>query len=253
MTVKKYPPQQLAALFSQWEDTMVLSCVQGVMGSIYAPDTEKPGSAAAQLKDFCFLTGKPCAQLVSFDYGRDFLIMTPENEQWSSLIEQVWGSCARRQNRYAIKKQKRFDTARLSALMDRLPEGYALHQIDEALYEACLQKDWCRDFVNAYPTFGDFQRLGLGFVVTRNGDIVSGASSYSSYRGGIEIEIGTEPSHRRKGLAAAAGAALILACLERGLYPSWDAQNKASVALAEKLGYTFSHEYPIYEVERPKG
>ena len=33
------------------------------------------------------------------------------------------------------------------------------------------------------------------------------------------------------------------------LYPSWDAQNKASVHLAEKLGYEFSHEYVVYEVE----
>lgn len=43
-------------------------------------------------------------------------------------------------------------------------------------------------------------------------------------------------------------AKLILECLEEGLYPSWDAQNKWSVALAEKLGYHFSHEYVAYEI-----
>ncbi|MDD6328823.1 MAG: GNAT family N-acetyltransferase, partial [Lachnospiraceae bacterium] len=31
-------------------------------------------------------------------------------------------------------------------------------------------------------------------------------------------------------------------------YPSWDAQNKWSVGLAEKLGYHFSHEYTAYEI-----
>ena len=51
-----------------------------------------------------------------------------------------------------------------------------------------------------------------------------------------------------KGLAYACGAKLILECLEEGLYPSWDAQNKWSVALAEKLGYHFSHEYVAYEI-----
>ena len=50
------------------------------------------------------------------------------------------------------------------------------------------------------------------------------------------------------GLLAAAAAGLILECLERGLYPSWDAANLSSVALAEKLGYTFSHEYTAFEV-----
>ncbi len=53
---------------------------------------------------------------------------------------------------------------------------------------------------------------------------------------------------RRKGLATIACAALILRCLDEGLYPSWDAQNMNSVHLAEKLGYEFDHEYTAYEV-----
>ena len=65
---------------------------------------------------------------------------------------------------------------------------------------------------------------------------------------GIEIEIDTREDHRRKGLAYACGAKLVLECLEKGLYPSWDAQNKWSVALAEKLGYHFSQEYVAYEI-----
>ena len=87
-------------------------------------------------------------------------------------------------------------------------------------------------------------------IICGKGRIVSGASSYSRYDKGIEIEIDTEKAHRRRGLATAAGAALILECLSRGLYPSWDAQNKWSVALAEKLGYHFDHEYVAYEVWR---
>ena len=53
---------------------------------------------------------------------------------------------------------------------------------------------------------------------------------------------------RRKGLATICCSALILDCLEEGLYPSWDAQNMNSVRMAEKLGYEFSHEYAAYEV-----
>ena len=53
---------------------------------------------------------------------------------------------------------------------------------------------------------------------------------------------------RRKGFAKVVSAALILLCLEEGLYPSWDAQNMISVHLAEKLGYELDHEYMVYEV-----
>ena len=43
-------------------------------------------------------------------------------------------------------------------------------------------------------------------------------------------------------------AALILQCLEEGLYPIWDAQNTLLVHQAEKLGYEFDHEYTVHKV-----
>jgi predicted GNAT family acetyltransferase len=90
--------------------------------------------------------------------------------------------------------------------------------------------------------------LGRGFVVMRDGRIVSGASSYSRYREGIEIEVNTLKEERHKGLAGAVCAVLILSCLDEGLYPRWDAANLLSVRLTEKLGYKFSHEYICFEV-----
>ena len=65
---------------------------------------------------------------------------------------------------------------------------------------------------------------------------------------GIEIEVDTVEEERRKHLATAVCAALILRCLREGLYPSWDAQNLNSVRLSEKFGYVFDHEYTAYEV-----
>ena len=85
-------------------------------------------------------------------------------------------------------------------------------------------------------------------MILRDGKIVSGASSYTRYKEGIEIEVDTVPEERGKGLATAVCAALILACLDEGLYPSWDAQNLTSVHMAQKLGYEFAHEYTVYEV-----
>ena len=76
----------------------------------------------------------------------------------------------------------------------------------------------------------------------------AGAASYTRYREGIEIEVDTAESERRKHLATVSCSALILKCLDEGLYPSWDAQNMGSVHLAEKLGYAFGHEYIAYEV-----
>ena len=85
-------------------------------------------------------------------------------------------------------------------------------------------------------------------MILKSGRIVAGASSYTRYKEGIEIEVDTIEDERRKGLATIVCAALILQCLEEGLYLGWDARNMNSVRLAEKLGYEFDHEYTAYEV-----
>lgn len=102
--------------------------------------------------------------------------------------------------------------------------------------------------MSQFPDWRTFRALGLGFAVLKDGQPVSGATSYSRYREGIEIEIDTHPDFLRRGLALACGARLILECLDRGLYPSWDAHTPASLALAERLGYTLCRPYPAFLV-----
>lgn len=133
--------------------------------------------------------------------------------------------------------------------MAGLPEGYELKAIDEKIYDMCLKEPVTRDFVSTFESKEEYLEIGRGMVILKSGRIVAGASSYTRYKEGIEIEVDTAEEERRKGLATVACAALILRCLEEGLYPSWDAQNRISVHLAEKLGYEFDHEYAAYEVK----
>ena len=248
-------PKAAASLFAGWEETMLWSCLSGVMGEIYAAAPEAPSSAAAALGDFFFFAGEadrelvvglpPCRQ-------RDYRILVPQNEAWAGMIEDCWGERARRRLRYAVKKEPgAFDRAGLAAAVATLPRGFLLRPLDEELYHRCGAIPWCRDWVAQYPSYSLYRRYGLGVVVLRQREPVAGASSYSGWPGGIEVEIDTREDCRRQGLAYAAGAALILACLERGWYPSWDAHNPESAALAEKLGYHISHRYLVYEAEGP--
>ena len=104
--------------------------------------------------------------------------------------------------------------------------------------------------VSVFKSKNRYLEKGLGVAAVKNGQIVAGASSYTRYQEGIEIQVDTRMDERQKHLATACCAKLILECLERGLYPSWDAQNLWSVHLAEKLGYELSHEYIAYEVNQ---
>lgn len=239
-----------AALFEGWQETMIWSCLQGVMGKIYADAQELPTCAMALLGDFRFLAGRPWRELVCFEPGRRaFRIMVPREEGWAELIEDCYREKARRVVRYAIKKEAEvFDREKLQAFVDRLPCGYTLKMMDEALFRRCGEIGWCRDWVAQYPDYAAYREHGMGAVILKDGEPVSGASSYSGYIGGIEIEIDTREDCRRRGLARVCGAKLILECLKRGWYPAWDAQNEGSAALAEELGYHVDCEYPAYEI-----
>lgn len=240
-------------LFAGWEKTLIWSCLQGVMGRIYVDDKENPLSAMAVLGDFCFFAGRPNCELAAYKpewYVQDFIIGVPRNELWADVIEEHYGDRAKKVVRYAIKKEPDvFDRNRLQEFVGQLSPEYTISLIDEEIYEYCRKEGWCRDLVSQFADWPAYQKLGLGAVVLKYGVPVAGASSYSAYSGGIEIEIDTKMEFRRRGLATVCGARLILECLDRGLYPSWDAQNLWSVALAEKLGYHFDHEYTAYEIQ----
>lgn len=202
----------------------------------------------------------------------EYEILIPQNAEWSECIESCFPGRVRRITRYAIRKEPDiFDRGLLERAADSFvskkkmlkepamfplreqhqePE-YRLRSIDRELYELCRREEWSRDLVSRFPDYETYERLGLGIAVLKGNELASGASSYARYRGGIEIEIDTKPEYRRHGLAFACGAALLSKCLNRGLYPSWDAHSRESVALAEKLGYHFSHAYPAYEITRP--
>ncbi len=242
--------ENIHKIFENWSETIIWSCLQGIMGEIHTNLSED--AAMAILGDFAFYAGNPSEELIRFKPAsckKDFIIMVPQNAMWADLIEKCYTDKAKKVIRYAIKKETDiFDVKKLEQAVASLPDGYELKVIQDAEYNMCRENGWANDLVSQYKDYNTYNELGLGVAVLKDGELVAGASSYSTYDKGIEIEIDTREDHRRKGLAYVCGARLILECLKKGLYPSWDAQNKWSVALAEKLGYHFSHEYVAYEV-----
>jgi hypothetical protein len=237
---------KVKGLFEGWQDTLITSCLQKVMGRIFVTDLSEPASAFAFVGCFGFFAGKPDLELGK-SKPEGFAILTPQNRQWAELIEVTYPG-AKKVTRYAIRKDTHFDVNSLKKNLLLLPDGYELKEIDAALYDKCLESPVTADFVSSFQSKAAYLRDGRGVAAIRNGEIVSGASSYTRYREGIEIEVDTVEEERRKHLALIACSALILRCLDEGLYPSWDAQNMVSVHLAEKLGYQFDHEYTAYEV-----
>lgn len=276
--------KEVKVLFEGWEETMIWSCLQEIMGAVYGDYQNRQGpplSAKAVLGDFAFLAGKPSEELLLFypqttsqeedcleaenlserfipeqEETSRFQILVPRSRDWERLIEKVYESefhagKMKKITRYAIKKEPEiWKTAsrrkKLEEMAAALPEEYELRLIDQILYDQCRQQEWSRDLVFQFPDYETYQKWGLGIAVLRGKELVCGSSSYSRYLEGIEIEIDTKEAYRRRGLARACAARLILECLDRGLYPSWDAHTEISAELAEKLGYHRGEAYTAY-------
>lgn len=244
--------RSIAHLFDGWQETLIWSCLQDCMGTAYADNPTQPQSAKILTGDFCFFAGIPHEGLVRHrpqEAKHSFLIMVPQDEGWAQMIASVYGERAVRRERYATKKEPDiFDREALTKYAAQIPDSCEIRMIDKELFHQIRTLGWAQDLCSQFQDWPDYEARGIGVVAIQDGAIVSGASSYTVYQDGIEIEIDTREDMQRNGFALACGARLILECLDRNWYPSWDAHNQGSLALAEKLGYHFDGSYPVYEV-----
>ncbi len=85
--------RQAARLFGDWPETIIWTCLEGVMGDIYVDDSQLPQSALAlygRQSFFGFLAGQPHRDLLKICEGKD-MILVPQNQNWSDLIEGTYG------------------------------------------------------------------------------------------------------------------------------------------------------------------
>lgn len=248
--------KKLFTMFEDINNTMILSCLQGHMGTVWVDDPINPTVAQVILGVFSFYAGSPYAKGVEEllrNIPEDILVIV-NGDEWKERIETTHKDSIREKfQRYSFKKNlEHLDTKHISYFLSTLSEGYELKKIDSKLAHDPSLQELSEDFTSQFESIDDYVNKGVGFCILHNGQIVCAASSYSVYDDGIEIEIDTHPDHRRKGLATVAVSALILDCLERGKYPSYDAANLDSVALAKKLGYVLEESYDTYYIHYEK-
>ncbi|MDL2317499.1 GNAT family N-acetyltransferase [Eubacteriales bacterium OttesenSCG-928-A19] len=132
------------------------------------------------------------------------------------------------------------------------PEGFTLRRYDEQLIRQALSAEWSEDQLGTFLSADAFLRDGVGVALLREGALVAGCTSFCRLPGGFEVQVDTHPEYRKRGLATCVSAAFILDVMEMGLIPYWDAANRSSLRLAERLGYVFQSVYPAWMLVSPE-
>lgn len=240
----------LASLFAGYPCLrgLVAAVVHGGMGAAYVDHLDAPTAALAVL-DFSLLAGDAttagAAELARLPgHGATVVVPTPA---WRALLATSYPGELREYPREAFRSG-RFDRVRLQRFRAQLPAGYTLVRVTPAQvaqYAADMDESLSEWFGSDHA----FSERGVAFAVQQAGRFVAGCSSGAAGGGRFEFQVETHPDHRRRGLARAASAALLLHCLEQDIEPCWDAANPMSSALARQLGFEPTLQYTAYRLE----
>lgn len=256
--VEKSSLEKLFPLFkgmAYTRDTLILSCLQGYMGKAWTDNIENPTAAEIMVGECTYFAGN-----ADLEISKELLNNLPpaalavvSTKEWGKCIEAAYKGHVKKFQRYAFKKgPKNLDCNHLKAFLSEIPDGYTLKKVDSVIAHSSEFQTLSNGFTGMFDSIDDFVNRGVGYCIMHNNQIVCGATSFTIYKDGIEIEIVTHPDFRRKGLATIAAAALILDCIGRGKYPNWDAANLNSVNLAQKLGYILEGPYDAYYIDKNK-
>lgn len=243
----------LVQLFKNFPAQNIADAVlEGHMGEAFSDHSENPTIGMLVLPNFVMFAGNPNAPILEkwldeMTLPAQVIVDSPELEK---IIQARFPDQIKIFNRTIFTHETINPDALLPHFTD-LPSNLEILPIDEEISEEALKYPWSKYFVCSFNDFDDFQNRGKGFVLKKDGEMVSGASTFCLFDGGkgIEIEIDTHPDHRRQGHATRIGAKLIHHCLQNGYTPHWDAKTDISKALAAKFGYSPVSHYKDFFIK----
>lgn len=82
--------KQNSPLFGHWEETLIWSCLQGIMGK-YMQTTSPPLLVAMAVIGFHLFAGEPAPELIAYrppHCTQNFMIAVPQNKLWENMLTQ---------------------------------------------------------------------------------------------------------------------------------------------------------------------
>lgn len=239
--------EKFASLFEGIDISLVRTFFDAHGGEAVFDNEHDPLCGLIEVCDIILLGGDPHSEsakkfIGSIPHKNHPLHLFPNDPAWLPVLKGNFSGTVDVYTRHTMRfDQDRFERNRTEM---KLPSGYSLERMQHSHYAPMLREPHTKDFCSFFHDENDFVDRAIGYCITYENRIVSGAGSFTVFETGIEIQIETHELHRRKGLARICATALLSECIERNIEPHWDAFDTVSRSLAERLGYVFVREYP---------
>ncbi len=225
-------------------------------GQVWVDSAEHPRVGFMIASEGCYLAGDAehatvYAALKDIIPARAYLILHPDG--WEKVLDEIWKNPAARRHprQHMVLRQQIFSDWR-----DRIPDGFQLLPIDQALLDRTDYKNHAAlaDWVSGWRSPDYFMRHGFGFCLLYQDAIASWCIADCVNGHKCEIGITTDIAYRRRGLAAIVVAAAVEHALAHGLTQiGWQClcSNAGSIAVAEKVGFAKERNYAAYSAGLP--
>jgi hypothetical protein len=254
LSIDKANRKRLSKLFQGYTWNYLSDAIlEGCMGEVRVDNEANPQVAVLEIPKLkLFIPGGDASHPAAREYIDNLpriALLIFASEGWKELLEESHAGRFIGMQRYAFTSET-LDIEHLRRLASRIPNGYQLKQMDLSLAQqlAAEKGGFASEHMLNFDSPEDFIARGFGFCVLEGNEIVSAATTFAICAKGIEIQVSTRKEQRRKGLATAVAAQLLIHSLQERLDPNWDADNERSARLAEKLGYTPQGTYDLWLV-----
>lgn len=196
-----------------------------------------------------FLQNDYFPECIRSNYNTEFAFY-PDTDLWCKRIEELFSHLEldKSGKTYFKYNEKRFN----KEWRNVIPEGFKVERISQEIIATIDKNQEFIDYIKfAWTTVDKYFNKGLGYCALDDKDFATICISVFASENEREVGIKTFSDFRRKGLAYVTACAYIEECLENDYTPVWScfSDNKVSVQLAEKLGYTIESAHPIYFVQ----
>ncbi len=213
------------------------------MGRAYVDDPQRPTAWRITAGPFWYFAGDangPGGRALLAEFPAYNLLM-PSPPEWAAAAQERFGDKLVAFPRYSFSAEGLSEN-HLSAVLDNSPHRDHVRRVDADLLARADNYVEYDDFDSP----ADFLERGIAYTQMEEEKLTGAAYSSLVCNRGIEVSLFVDEAYRRRGIATAVSAALLLECVRRGRRPNWDAANQESCKIAESLGYTFLGSYEAY-------